>query len=86
MPRTVACLANEAFFALLEGTASAEDIDRAMMQGMRYPRGPLRWAETIGLDQVLATLDALARAHGEDRYRAAPNLRAMVLAGASLEH
>jgi len=81
LPRIVACLANEAFFALMERTASAEDIDRAMMLGTRYPRGPLAWAELIGLDHVLATLDALAAEQGDDRYRAAPLLRRLVAAG-----
>jgi 3-hydroxybutyryl-CoA dehydrogenase len=52
-----------------------------MMLGTRYPRGPLAWAELIGLDHVLATLDALAAEQGDDRYRAAPLLRRMVAAG-----
>jgi 3-hydroxybutyryl-CoA dehydrogenase len=81
LPRIVACLANEAFFALMDGTASAADIDQAMMLGTRYPRGPLAWAELIGLDHVLATLDALAAEQGDDRYRAAPLLRRLVAAG-----
>lgn len=81
MPRILAGLANEAFFALGEGLASAVDIDRAMRLGTRYPRGPLAWAELMGLDQVLASLDALAAEHGEDRYRAAPLLRHLVAAG-----
>ena len=81
MPRILAGLANEAFFALGEGLASARDIDRAMQLGTRYPRGPLAWAELMGLDQVLACLDALATEHGEDRYRAAPLLRRRVAAG-----
>jgi 3-hydroxybutyryl-CoA dehydrogenase len=81
LPRILACLANEAFFALMEGAANAEDIDRAMKLGTRYPRGPLEWAEIIGLDQVLATMDALAAEQGEERYRAAPLLRRMVAGG-----
>ncbi len=81
LPRILACLANEAFFALGEGLASAEDIDRAMRLGTRYPRGPLAWADALGLEQVLAILEALAREQGEDRYRAAPALRRLVAAG-----
>lgn len=85
LPRTLACLANEAAFAVMEGAASARDVDRAMTLGTRYPRGPLAWSEILGLDAVLATLDALAREHGEDRYRAAPLLRRMAAAGARWE-
>ncbi len=84
LPRIVACLANEAAFALMDRTATAGDIDRAMMLGTRYPRGPLAWADVIGLDHVLATLDELTAEHGEDRYRAAPLLRRLAAAGARL--
>lgn len=84
LPRIVACLANEAAFAVQDQTAGAEDVDRAMMLGTRYPRGPLAWADLIGLDHVLATLDALAAEHGEDRYRATPLLRRLAAAGSRL--
>jgi 3-hydroxybutyryl-CoA dehydrogenase len=77
----VACLANEAAFALAEGAATAADIDLAMRLGTRYPRGPLAWAAEIGLDHVLHVLDALHAEHGEGRYRAAPLLRRSVTAG-----
>lgn len=82
--RIVACLANEAAFALTEGTASATDIDRAMTLGAGYPRGPLAWAAEVGVDQVLAILDGLYRERGEDRYRAAPLLRRLAAAGPSV--
>jgi 3-hydroxybutyryl-CoA dehydrogenase len=81
LPRIVSCLANEALFAVQEGTSSSNEIDLAMRLGTRYPQGPIRWAETIGLANVLATLDALRDEHGDDRYRAAPLLRRLVAAG-----
>ena len=46
--RTVAMLANEAADALLQGVASAADIDLAMRAGVNYPQGPLAWADAIG--------------------------------------
>ncbi|HST31925.1 MAG TPA: 3-hydroxyacyl-CoA dehydrogenase family protein, partial [Solirubrobacteraceae bacterium] len=46
-----------------------------------YPRGPLEWADTIGLDRVLSVLQALREEYGEERYRAAPALRRLVHAG-----
>ena len=73
--RIVCQLVNEAVFALAEGVGSAEDIDTAMRLGFNYPRGPLEWGESIGLERVLALLDALRRELGEERYRAAPLLR-----------
>jgi 3-hydroxybutyryl-CoA dehydrogenase len=71
---------NEAAFALMDGVASAEDIDMAMKLGTNYPLGPLEWADRIGLDQVLSVLEGLQAEHGDDRYRAAPLLRQLVRA------
>jgi 3-hydroxybutyryl-CoA dehydrogenase len=79
--RIVCQLVNEAAFALREGVGSAEDIDAGMLLGLNYPHGPLHWADTIGLDHVLAVLDALADEYREERYRAAPLLRHHVWAG-----
>lgn len=79
--RIVAQVVNEAAFALGEGVGSAADIDRGMRLGLGYPRGPLEWADAIGLDHVLAILDALNEEYREERYRAAPELRRLVAAG-----
>jgi 3-hydroxybutyryl-CoA dehydrogenase len=80
-PRVLCMIINEAALALMEGVASAEDIDTAMKLGTNYPLGPLEWADRIGLDQVLAMLEGLQAEYGEDRYRAAPLLRQLVRAG-----
>ena len=72
--RVIAALANEAAFALAEGVASAEDIDRAMQLGANYPKGPLAWADELGLDRIVRVLAALREAHG-DAYVCAPLLR-----------
>lgn len=79
--RIVCCLINEATNALMGGVASAEDIDLAMKLGTNYPIGPLEWADVIGLDTVLGVMTGLFNEWGEDRYRASPLLRRMVLAG-----
>jgi 3-hydroxybutyryl-CoA dehydrogenase len=79
--RIVCQLANEAAFAVAEGVGTPEDVDTAMRHGYNYPRGPLEWADTIELDHVLATLDALHGELGEERYRPAPLLRRMVAEG-----
>jgi 3-hydroxybutyryl-CoA dehydrogenase len=79
--RIVCCLINEAVSALMEGVASAADIDLAMKLGTSYPYGPLEWADIIGLDTVLGVMTGLFEEWGDDRYRPAPLLRQMVLAG-----
>ncbi len=82
--RILACLINEAAFALDEGIAAPADIDTALRLGLNYPRGPLEWADLIGLDRVVTTLEGLHAYYGEDRYRVAPLLRRALLAGRSL--
>jgi 3-hydroxybutyryl-CoA dehydrogenase len=80
-PRILSAIINEAVRSLDEGVAQAEEIDVGMRLGTNYPLGPLRWADQIGLDDVLAVLEGLQRETGDDRYRPAPLLKKMVLAG-----
>jgi 3-hydroxybutyryl-CoA dehydrogenase len=81
LERIVCQVINECAFALGEGVGSAEDIDTGMVLGLNYPRGPLAWADEIGLDQVLAVLDGLWEQYREERYRPAPTLRGLVRDG-----
>jgi 3-hydroxybutyryl-CoA dehydrogenase len=80
-PRTLSMIINEAAFAVQEGIATATDIDTAMKLGTNYPTGPLAWCDEIGASAVVATLDALAREYGSDRYRVATLLRRMAESG-----
>jgi 3-hydroxybutyryl-CoA dehydrogenase len=79
--RMVCQVINEAAFALGEGVGTGRDIDAGMIYGLNYPRGPLAWADEIGLDQVVAVLDGLYDELHEERYRVAPSLRRLVLSG-----
>lgn len=81
LARILCLIVNEAASMLMEGAASARDIDTAMKLGTNYPHGPLEWADLMGVDFVYATLVGLRAEQGEDRYRACPLLRKMVLAG-----
>jgi 3-hydroxybutyryl-CoA dehydrogenase len=82
--RIVCQLINEACFALQEGVASPADVDTGVKLGLNYPRGLFEWCEAIGAPQVFATIDALQREIGGDRYRPAANLRRAVLERTSL--
>jgi 3-hydroxybutyryl-CoA dehydrogenase len=80
-PRILSLIINEAARSLEEGVAKADEIDIAMRLGVNYPMGPLRWADQIGLDEVLAVLEGLERETGDDRYRPAPLIKKLVVAG-----
>ena len=71
---------NEAIFALMEGVASAEDIDTVMKFGMNHPMGPLTLADFIGLDVCLAIMEVLYNGFNDSKYRPCPLLRKMVAA------
>jgi len=72
---------NEAIFALMESTGTAEDIDNGARLGLNHPMGPLELADFIGNDVMLNVMDVLHRGFGDPKFRAAPLLRQMVAAG-----
>jgi 3-hydroxybutyryl-CoA dehydrogenase len=74
--RIVAQLVNEAAFAIGEGVGTAEDVDDGLRLGLNHPRGPVEWSELVGLEHVLGVIDGLWDERREERYRAAPLLRA----------
>ena len=72
---------NEAAHVLMEGVATAPDIDRAMKLGFGFPMGPLELADTIGLDVLMRLMERLFRELGELKFKPCPLLRRMVREG-----
>lgn len=73
-------IGNEAMNMLMEGVASAEDIDKAMKLGLNHPMGPLELADLVGLDTRLRNMEYLHATLGE-KYRPSPLLVKYVKAG-----
>ncbi len=76
--RVLVMLINEAIDAVFMNVASKEDVELAMTKGVNYPKGLLHWADEIGLEHVLTSLQELQNEYGEDRYRPNPLLKRMV--------
>ncbi|MBQ9156699.1 MAG: 3-hydroxybutyryl-CoA dehydrogenase [Eubacterium sp.] len=79
--RVLQIMINEAIYCLYEGVASVEDIDTVMKFGMNHPMGPLKLADFIGLDTVLAIMEVMYEGYGDCKYRPCPLLRQYVKAG-----
>lgn len=67
-PRIIFPIINEAFIMWQEGTAEPAAIDTAMKLGTNYPKGPVSWANEIGLSHVVEVLDLLYQDLGASRF------------------
>ena len=72
--RVLCMLINEAIDALYLKIASKEDIDKAMKNGVNYPKGLLEWGDEIGYRIILDEINKLRKTYSEDRYRPSPLL------------
>ncbi|WP_432280332.1 3-hydroxybutyryl-CoA dehydrogenase [Sporomusa sphaeroides] len=79
--RIMMLMINEAVFTLMEGVATAEDIDNVAKLGFSHPMGPLALADLIGNDTVLAIMEVLHAGYQDPKYRPCPLLKKMVQAG-----
>lgn len=78
--RINAMIGNEAFFMLMEGVASAEDIDTSMKLALNHPMGPFELVDLVGLDTRLSVLRRLHAGLGE-KFLPCPLLVSLVEAG-----
>jgi 3-hydroxybutyryl-CoA dehydrogenase len=79
--RIIVPLLNEAMHVLLEGIATAEDVDTAMKLGYGFNVGPLALADMMGLDEVMRWMENLLRELSDHKYNPCPLLRKLVRAG-----
>jgi 3-hydroxyacyl-CoA dehydrogenase len=85
--RCMFALINEGAHVLGEGVAlRAADIDVVYLNGYGYPAwrgGPMFYADTVGLQTVLARVEDFRRQHGDDLWPTAPLLRRLADSGAT---
>lgn len=67
-----------------QGTATPEDIDKAVTMGLGYPFGPLAFGDHLGADRILEILTSIHALTGDPRYRPSPWLRRRAQLGRSL--
>jgi 3-hydroxybutyryl-CoA dehydrogenase len=73
--RILAMLINEAADVVFMNVATPKDVDLAMIHGVNYPKGLLKWADELGLKTVLKQIEKLQEEYAEDRYRPNPLLK-----------
>lgn len=79
--RILAPLVNEAVRIVENGIMTKEDVDKAMILGLGFPRGILRIGDSIGLDKIVNKLNELYNTHMAERYKCSPMLANLVTAG-----
>lgn len=79
--RAILPLINEVVHIVMEGVASAAEVDLAMKLGYEFRTGPLEWADRVGLDKLLNWMEHIFHETGEPRFRPCPLLRKLVRAG-----
>ena len=79
--RVIMPLINEAAHVVMEGVATAAEVDLAIKLGYEFRHGPLEWADRVGLHRILNWLEHLFHETGEAKFRPCPLIRKLVRAG-----
>ncbi len=79
--RLIAPSINEAAWLIRNDVATLEDIDKAVMLGLGWPKGVSDYADEIGIDVIVDTLRKLKEQTGFEEYEPDPLLVKMVEEG-----
>lgn len=73
--RIIAMLINEAADTIYYGVCSEEDLEKAVLLGVNYPKGLLQWGREIGYNTIVTLLDELYATYKDERYAVSLYLR-----------
>lgn len=76
--RFLCLLYNEAANMVLNGSATAEDIDQAVKLGCNWPMGINEIADLAGVDVCAFAIEAMYQMTGEERYKPSPLFEKMM--------
>ncbi len=79
--RLIIVLINEACETLMEGVASATNIDVIMKLGFGLQFGPLEMADRIGLDKVIKWMNNLYQEFAERKFKPSPIIKRLYRLG-----
>jgi 3-hydroxybutyryl-CoA dehydrogenase len=82
--RVVAHIVNVGCDIVQMRIATPEDLDRAVMLGLGYPKGPLAMGDALGAKRIRNVLQNMYELYQEPRYRPSPWLRRRAQLGVSL--
>src|SRR6266850_872450 len=82
--RVVAHIVNVGCDIVQMRIATPDDLDRAVMLGLGYPKGPLAMGDALGAKRILEVLQNMHQLYQEPRYRPSPWLRRRAQLGVSL--
>ncbi|PKN21020.1 MAG: hypothetical protein CVU71_00635 [Deltaproteobacteria bacterium HGW-Deltaproteobacteria-6] len=76
--RFLCLIYNESCNMILNGSASAEDIDQAMKLGCNWPMGPNEIMDLAGVDVCGNAMKAMFEMTGEERYKPSGLFKTMI--------
>lgn len=79
--RVLMPMINECIWAVHDGIAAPQDVDKIFRLGFSHKMGPLATADLIGLDTILNSIMVLYESYNDSKYRPCPLLIKMVEAG-----
>jgi len=82
--RVVAHIVNIGCGIAQDRIADPDSLDRAVMLGLGYPKGPLAMGDAVGPARICAVLEAMHELTKDPRYRPSPWLTRRARLGVSL--